>query len=62
MGRWGIRGLETRVGRKCCIRRGGLDCTVEEYMSEEGVIVLRQGADPRVRALNLERESCEHLR
>ena len=31
--------------------------------SEEGVTVLRQGeAAPRARALNLERESCEHLR
>ena len=45
MGRWGIRGLETRVGRKCSISRGGSDCTVEVYMSEEfdgGVTVLRQ--------------------
>ena len=23
LGRWGIRGLETRVGRECSIRRGG---------------------------------------
>ena len=23
MGRWGIRGLETRVGRECSISRGG---------------------------------------
>ena len=31
--------------------------------SEERVTVLRQGgAAPRVRALNLDRESCEHLR
>ena len=54
MGRWGIRGLETRVGRKCSISRGGPDCTVEVYMSEEseeGVTVLRQGgAASRVRA------------
>ena len=46
MGRWGIRGLETRVGRECSISRGGPDCTVEVYMSgefEEGDTVLRQG-------------------
>ena len=45
MGRRGIRGLETRVGRECSISRGGPDCTVEVYVSEEseeGVIVLRQ--------------------
>ena len=54
MGRWGIRGLESSVGRECSISRGGLDSTVEVYMSEEseegGVTVLRQGAAPRVRA------------
>ena len=46
MGRWAIRGLETRVGRKCSISRGEPDCTVEVYMSEESeevVTVLRQG-------------------
>ena len=40
----GIRGLETRVGQKCSISRGGTDCTLEVYMSEEseeGVTVLR---------------------
>ena len=45
MGRWGIRGLETRVGQEC-ISRGGSDCTVEVYMSEESeevVTVLLQG-------------------
>ena len=50
-------------GRECSISRGGPDSTVEVCMSEksgEGVTVLRQGAAPR--ALNLERESCEHLR
>ena len=49
----GIRGLETRVGQECCISRGGPDCTVEVYMSEEsegGVTVVRQGEVPRVRA------------
>ena len=46
MGRWGIRGLETRVGQECCISRGGPNCTVEVYMSEseEGVTA------PRMRA------------
>ena len=54
MGRWGIGGLQTRLTRECGISRGGPDCTVEVYMSEEseeGVTVLRQGgAAPRVRA------------
>ena len=43
MGRQKIRRLETRVGRECSISRGGPDCTVEVYMSEdseEGVSVL----------------------
>ena len=43
MGRRRIGGLETRVTRECSISRGGPDCTVEVYMSEEGVTVLRQG-------------------
>ena len=46
MGRWGIRGLETRVGRESSISRGGPGCKVEVYMSEEfveGVTVLWQG-------------------
>ena len=47
MGRWGIRSLETRVGRECSISRGGPDSTVEVYASEESeegrVTVLRQG-------------------
>ena len=45
MGRWGIRGLDKRVGQECSISRGGADCTVEVYMpekSEEVVTVLRQ--------------------
>ena len=54
MGRWGIGGLETKVGQECSIIRGGPDSTVEVYMSEESeegeVTVLRQGAAPRVRA------------
>ena len=52
MGRWGIRGLETEMGREHSISRGGPDCTVEVYMSEESeevVTVLRLGgAAPRV--------------
>ena len=47
MGRWGIGGLETGVTRECSISRGGPDCTVEVYVSEEseegGVTVLQQG-------------------
>ena len=50
----GIKGLEIRVGQKCCISRRGPDCTVEIYMSVEfgqGVTVLWQrGAAPIVRA------------
>ena len=50
MGRWGIRGLETRVGRECSISRGGPDCTVEVYISEESeevVTVLWQGGSSK---------------
>ena len=53
MGKWGIRGLETRVGQECSISKGGPNFMVEVYMSEEsgeGVTVLKQGAAPRVRA------------
>ena len=58
MGKRGIRGLKTRVGRECSISRGGLGFTVEVYMSEEfeeGVTVRRVGTQqgeeaPRVRA------------
>ena len=42
MGKRGIRGLKTRVGRECSIK-GGPDCTVEVYRSEEEVTVLRVG-------------------
>ena len=72
MGRCAIRDLETRVGQECSISRGESDCTVEVYTSEEskeGVTVLRVGTQQGVAAprelpkvLNLERESCEHLR
>ena len=57
MSGWGIRGLETMVGRECSISRGGPDCTVEVYMSEEseeGVTVLRQGSSSKS-------ESCQEL-
>ena len=46
MGRWGTRGLKTRAGRECSISRGGPDCMVEVYMSEdskEEVTVLQVG-------------------
>ena len=56
------------MGEIAASAEGGADCTVEVYMSEksqEEVTVLREGTKqggtaPRV--LNLERESCEHLR
>ena len=57
IGRWGIGGLETRVTRECSISRGGPDCTVEVYMSEEseeGVTVLRQRGSSKS-------ESCQEL-
>ena len=57
MGRWEIIGLETKVGRECSISRGGPDCTVEVYMSEETeevVTVLRQGGSSKS-------ESCQEL-
>ena len=55
MGRWGIRSLESRVGRECSISRGGPDSTVEVYVSEEfeeggSHSVTAEGAAPRVRA------------
>ena len=70
MGRWGIKSLETRVGQECSIsRERGPDCTVEVYMSEsprrESQCYGRRGQLQErelPRALNLERESCEHLR
>ena len=61
MGRMGIRGLKTRVGRECCISRGGADCTVEVYMSEESeeeVTVLRVGAQ---QGGSSKSESCQEL-
>ena len=57
MDRWGIRDLETRVERECCISRGGPDGRVEVYISEkskEGVTVLRQGGSSKS-------ESCQEL-
>ena len=50
MGRWGIRGFKTRVGQECTTSKGGLDCTVEAYMSEESeeaITVLQQGEAPK---------------
>ena len=57
MGRWGISGLETRVGQECSISRGGPNCTVEVNMlekSEEVVTVSRQGGSSKS-------ESCQEL-
>ena len=45
------------MGRECSTSRGGADCTLEVYMSEEseeGVTVLRQGGSSK-------RESCQEL-
>ena len=46
MGRWGIRGLNTRVGWECSISSGGPDCTMEVCMSDKSEVeatVLQQG-------------------
>ena len=61
MGRWGIRGLKTRVGRECSNSRGGPDCTLEIYMSgeyEEEVTVLRVGTR---QGSSSKSESCQEL-
>ena len=58
MGRWSKTGLNTRVERECSISRGGPDCTVELYMSEESdeeITVLRSGGD------SSKSESCQEL-
>ena len=65
MGRRGIRGLKTRVEQECSISRGGPDCTVKVYRSEESeeeVTVLRVETKQVEDSSNSERESCEHLR
>ena len=58
MGRWGIRSLETRVGKSAALAEGGPDSTVEVYVPEEseegGVTVLRQGGSSKS-------ESCQEL-
>ena len=69
MGRWEIRDLETRVGRESSVSRGGA------RLHSGGIHVggVRGGSHsdsagrtaPRVRAsraLNWDKESCEHLR
>ena len=56
MGRWGIRGLESRVGRECSISRGGggqipqwrYTCRRSPRRGRHSVTV--EGAAPRVRA------------
>ena len=43
--RWGIRGLEMRMGQECNISRGEPDCAMEVYMLKElkeRVTVLQQ--------------------
>ena len=70
MGRWGIRSLETMVGRECSISRGGARFHSGGIrvggVRGGGVTVLWQGGQLQEwelpRALNLDKESCEHLR
>ena len=55
MGRWGIRGLETRVGRECSIsRRGGRLYSggkhVRGVRGRSHSVTAGGGAAPRVRA------------
>ena len=67
-----MRGLKTRVGRECRISRWRARLNSEGMPQEfeEEVTVLREGTELRgqlqelglPRVLNLERESCEHLR
>ena len=45
MGRWGIRGLKAEVDQECSISRGGPDCTVEVYMSEEVSVTSRDAVE-----------------
>ena len=59
MGRWGIRGLETRVGQECSISRGGgagfhSGVYVSEESEEGGVTVLQHGE-------NFKSERCQEL-
>ena len=58
MGRRGIRGLETRVGESAALAEGA-----SLYSGGIHVGGVRGGSHSvTARALNLERESCEHLR
>ena len=55
MGRWGIRGLESRVGRECSISRGGAGfhsggIRVGGVRGGGSHSVTAEGAAPRVRA------------
>ena len=55
MGRWGIRGLETRVRWECSVSRGGAQIVQWRYTCRrsprrESQWVGRGGAAPRVRA------------
>ena len=57
MGRWGIRGLETRVGRESSVGRGGVRLHsggIHVGESEEGVTVIRQGGSSKS-------ENCQEL-
>ena len=55
MGRWGIRGLETKVGRECSISRGGTrfhsgGIRVGGVRGGGSHSVTAEGTAPRVRA------------
>ena len=55
MGRWGIRGLESRVGRECSISREGArlhsgSIRVGGFRGGGSHSVTAEGAAPRVRA------------
>ena len=57
MGKWGIGGLEIRVGRECSISREGPDSTVEVYMSEES----EEGLQCYGREGSSKSENCQEL-
>ena len=50
MGRWGIRGLEARVGRECSISRGGQIVQWSYKYPRRELQCYSRGAAPRVRA------------
>ena len=57
MGRWGIRSLETRVGRECSISRGG----ARLYSGGIHVGGVRGGSHSVTAGGNSKSESCPEL-